>query len=77
MKIIIFIASLIASISGLTAAFTMLCSDEPAMQSLGHWYLFLGIVMLGVSAMAGITIGEDIIERWRYRQCRSRRGFRG
>lgn len=77
MKIIIFIASLISSISGLTAAFTMFCSDDKAMQSLGHWYLFLGIVMLGVSAMAGIAIGEDIIERWRYRQWRSRRGFRG
>ena len=72
MKIIIFIASLISSISGLTAAFTMFCSDDKAMQSLGHWYLFLGIVMLGVSAMAGIAIGEGIIERWR-----SRRGFRG
>lgn len=77
MKIIIFIASLISSISGLTAAFTMFCSDDKAMQSLGHWYLFLGIVMLGVSAMAGITIGEDIIERWRYRQWRSSRRFRG
>ena len=77
MKIIIFIASLISSISGLTAAFTMFCSDDKAMQSLGHWYLFLGIVMLGVSAMAGIAIGEEIIEKWRYRQWRSSRRFRG
>ena len=77
MKLLILIFALIASISGLTAAFTMFCSDDTAMQNEGHLYLFLGIVMLGVSAMAGIALGEDIIERWRSRQWSSRRGFRG
>ena len=77
MKIFIFIVSLISSICGLIAAFTMICSDDTAMQSEGHLYLFLGVVMLGVSVMSGIDIGGDIIEQWRYRQWRSRRSFRG
>ncbi len=77
MKIFIFIVSLISSICGLTAAFTMFCSDDAATQSEGHLYLFLGVVMLGVSVMSGIDIGGDIIEQWRYRQWRSRRSFRG
>jgi hypothetical protein len=65
MKLLITIVSLIASISGLTASFFMILSDDSAMKSLGHWYLFLGVIMLVVASFSGIALGEEMAGRRR------------
>jgi hypothetical protein len=73
MKLIpLFIIATLSGILGIASGFSMLLSDDLAMQSLGGWYILIGLVMLGLGLLTGITLEEDLAERKR-----SRRGFRG